>query len=402
MHFQTIDTSLTPTLRAGLALLALGCSSTAQTGFPATQTLALAYHPGEESVTTADLDGDGDLDIVTAQGGYGVVYFLNYGLSGFGGASTLPVSSPYTTQVAAADVDGDGDVDIVEGTHSAVHLHENLGRSALRSVNFAKPATIYVGGKVRRISLEDMDLDGRVDAVVTAKMPNEIVWLQNFGSPAFSGPKLIGSSSHSWLDAVVTDLDGDGAPDIAAVDMAGRLVVSRNRLCGCFSWPRRVTTLAGAGWLQTGDLNGDRRPELLVVQGGNVYACDNRGGGYFFAPRVLAAASAARAADIDGDGALDLVLSSSGVLGYRRNDGAGGLLPFTRIGPAAVDALFAADLDQDGDLELLAKSPSEVRELTVYENRLNSQTSTHQLSDPGSSTWSLILGYGTTIQSWFW
>jgi hypothetical protein len=90
------------------------------------------------------------------------------------------------------------------------------------------------------------------------------------------------------------------------------------------------------------------------------------------------------------------------VLGYRRNDGAGGLLPFTRIGPAAVDALFAADLDQDGDLELLAKSPSEVRELTVYENRLNSQTSTHQLSDPGSSTWSLILGYGTTIQSWFW
>ena len=67
------------------------------------------------SIAAADVDGDGDLDVLLGNDGSPSRVLLNAGNGTFPTSIELPGAGAYTTSIAAADVDGDGDLDVLLG-----------------------------------------------------------------------------------------------------------------------------------------------------------------------------------------------------------------------------------------------------------------------------------------------
>lgn len=107
------------------------------------------------------------------------------------------------------------------------------------------------------------------------------------------------------------------------------------------------------------DVNGDGALDLIagLQYGGGLRWYPNVGGATFGAPITLTssyAVSQLEQADMDGDGDQDLlVLSESGNISWSANDGQGLFGPLTLIAAGAGRSLQANDQDGDGDLDVL-------------------------------------------------
>jgi len=73
--------------------------------------------PGARCVATADLDGDGDMDVLSSSGS-AVVSFANDGSGGFGSQQVISTLVNGVFSVASADLDGDGDLDVLSASYS--------------------------------------------------------------------------------------------------------------------------------------------------------------------------------------------------------------------------------------------------------------------------------------------
>jgi hypothetical protein len=101
----------------------------------------LAVFDHTQSIAAADVDGDGDLDLLLGNSGNPSQVLLNAGDGTFQRSNVLPGGSVGTRSIAAADVDGDGDLDVLlgnDGTPSRVLL--NAGSSSPRSSSNTWPA----------------------------------------------------------------------------------------------------------------------------------------------------------------------------------------------------------------------------------------------------------------------
>src|SRR5690606_36462388 len=111
-----------------------------------------------------DMDGDGHLDLVTANNDGGSVSILrNRGDGTFDAATNHPVAAGTPYALAAGDLDGDGDVDLAVTLESSktVTILLNLGNGSF------DVRTHTSGGSVRDIALGDMDGDGDLDVITT-------------------------------------------------------------------------------------------------------------------------------------------------------------------------------------------------------------------------------------------
>jgi len=227
------------------------------------------------------------------------------------------------------------------------------------------------------VEVGDIDSDGDLDVAVVAGLnyapedSEEVFWHANDGAGDFSAVQSIDMGA-SVRSVALVDLDLDGRTDIATVGrpwgggfctLAVRLGVP-----GGFAPPTHVSAPNFSGELAARDLDGDGLPELVIVGAGafNVSVYRNLGGGAFATPvkydyeaRSDAGTASPRFADVDGDGAEDLVFGSRDMrVVVAFGDGAGG---FTRAenysAPGLVGELgdlVAADLDGDGDVDVLA------------------------------------------------
>ncbi len=164
----------------------------------------------------ADLDGDGDLDLVLNTGGnylWGPPTVLrNNGSATF----TLVPLGLGTGLCHAADVDGDGRIDLIDLDGSRVL--RNLG-----NFTFAAPVPI-AGATAGTFVALDQDADGRIDLVGPAGL------FRNVGNGTFSLVPLSIPTSYLWTtSALAADLDGDGDDDLVSTACIALRSVVMNR-----------------------------------------------------------------------------------------------------------------------------------------------------------------------------
>jgi hypothetical protein len=182
-----------------------------------------AYTGWLRTVAVGDLDGDGDMDVLTGDESYGVApsqirYFANNGAGVFTDVSAQRLQAPValTRQLALGDIDADGDLDAFAacwGTASypnSVNLLLRNNGGTLNQVPSALPAVLPSG----TVALGDYDVDGDLDAVVGTYQGGVRFW-RNQGGASFSDvggifplPSTVGSLPIRSVD-LDDDLDAD-------------------------------------------------------------------------------------------------------------------------------------------------------------------------------------------------
>jgi len=331
------------------------------------------YDPNEPgALTLHDLDRDGDLDLVGASVSDddlrwwenriddGLPWVEHLVASSFGGPSAT----------AVADLDGDGDPEILAaaGDDGRVALWPN--RDIHRSAVVRDAPLVGSGlGSVQRCAAGDLDRDGDVDIAAVARADDRVLWFSNDGSPGDGGwnEHEVTGSTQAPLAVAVGDVDADGLAD---------LVVSHSQGAPIVVWYRNDGTPADGGWttytidsasasaeslaVADLDLDGDLDAVAAGNDGVTWYENDGSAPAVPWAEQVLGTGAVATdvvVADLDRDGDPDVVATQlDGMLLLFENDGTPGNggwtshpLPSTA---ARLDAVEVADLDGDGDLDV--------------------------------------------------
>jgi hypothetical protein len=297
-----------------------------------------SYQSGMEYVHVADIDNDGYLDILAARGGSSeagvsdaILYYVNDGTPSNGGWSTKTIVSGDSDadgafRVKAADIDSDGDLDIVANFMmvSKITWFENDGSPNSGSWTghdlFDDDQYRYSSD----IEVTDIDGDGDLDVVEAAQDGNKIWWFENDGTPEtnddddyWTSTKIKGGFSAAY-DVAAADIDKDGDMDVVGAAYTGDKV----------SWFENDGSPLGANW-DTHEIGTPNGPLSLVT------------------------------VDFDYDGDID-VLSVAAVgdkIKLFINDGTPDAGWTTMNVATSIDKpenIFVADIDQDGYLDVVA------------------------------------------------
>ncbi|HEX6883525.1 MAG TPA: VCBS repeat-containing protein [Planctomycetota bacterium] len=312
----------------------------------------------------ADLDHDGDLDVVSGR-------CILYARGPLTEVLHPPLGAPKTER-ATADLDGDADPDFAVGLRT---IERNLGAGLCAEYEPSFPpapaGTVFVGPGWPG----DFDGDGDLDLIVKHFAGSTLLaqrLLVNLGGGAFADAGDAGPSGVDFnpdvadADApessLAADADGDGDVDLIALGVSP-------------GWSSRVWWNDGSGHFGAGptfvgelvravaDVTGDGVPDLVSL----VFTPGWRaglGGGTFGArvelpETVDAVESHVALADLDSDGDLDFAIPRhSANLQLYWNDGTGSFTnevvsTVTITNAAVVPRVWSSDVDGDGRLDLL-------------------------------------------------
>ncbi len=185
------------------------------------------------SVFSADLDGDGDNDVLSASNGDNKIawYENTDGLGSFGPQQVITTSANGAQSVFSVDLDGDGDNDVLSASYhdNKIAWYENT--DGLGSFGPQQVITTSAGGATFVFSA-DLDLDGDNDVLSASVLDNKIAWYENSdGLGSFGPQQIITTSAYGALSVFSADLDGDGDNDVlSASDQDDKIAWYRNEL----------------------------------------------------------------------------------------------------------------------------------------------------------------------------
>ncbi|MFL6374183.1 MAG: FG-GAP-like repeat-containing protein [Pyrinomonadaceae bacterium] len=310
------------------------------------------------SVAVGDFNGDGKLDLVTANYvGNSVSVFPGAGFGTFGPKTDFAVDSPQS--VAVGDFNNDGNLDIVTGNVSILFGTGNG--------SFASPVTYPAGGN--SVTVGDFNGDGHLDLVVAntgTGFPygNTVSVLLNTGSGTF-GPKVDYQTATGPFSLAVGDFNSDGILDIAAADVGNTIALPSVSVLlgvgnGKFGPKADYATAKNPISVAVGDFNGDGHLDLAtgnsnrtisVLLGTGNPAFGVTFGGHVDYPTSFTTSNNPRSlavADFDRDGMQDLALANSGHFTVFVNTG-GGIFGTKIDYPAGPGPLAVATGDFNGD-----------------------------------------------------
>jgi hypothetical protein len=200
--------------------------------FAPAQSFAVGNSPA--FIASADLDGNGSADLITAnQGGDSVSVLLNQGAGSFATHADYPVGVE-PTSIAIADLDGDGDRDLavlnsgVLGLNASLSLLLNQGNGT-----FVPQPVLLAVQSLRSVAAVDLDADGDADLAVGQAVASLLI-LVNQGNGNFAAP--LSFPCANVASAMTSgDLDGDAGPDLAIARWNWRSVVTLRNCTGIAS-----------------------------------------------------------------------------------------------------------------------------------------------------------------------
>ena len=291
------------------------------------------FVPNPKEITTGFLNGDGFPDIVAAvPSGRAIEGFVVVNSNGSGGFNT-PVyyeASQQTFDVAVVDLDkdGHGDVITVANSSAAVTVHKNLGNGSFPVLTRYEVASLSDA-----VESADIDNDGDIDIVVNGVVDivsndGVVKILKNNGNGTFA-PAIDYTPTRTFGDMKLRDINGDGFLD---------LVLAPNACCS----PYHFGTALNLG-------NGTFAPTVVT----EVFSCGD---------------GTIDAADLDGDGDLDIVLteeetcfgSTDNHIFIFRNDGNQNFvrMPDIVLHGLLPHGLALADVTGDGNIDIITALPT--------------------------------------------
>jgi hypothetical protein len=302
------------------------------------------------AVAATDLNGDGIPDLAIA-GGTDLMVMFGKGNGTFGPPHVYPGSF---TVLTAGDFNGDGFKDIAAGNMSSqVQIFFGSASGAFR----AGPLTTVPTGNPSAIVTADFNRDGKADLAVTGvsgSTPGVAVLFGN-GNGTFGSPALYAVTGAVHLPALVAaDFSADGAPDLAYGADSTSVGILLNTGDGKFTVGTPVKIEMDVVALAAADLNGDGKLDLVAAGSDLAGVLLGKGDGTFqVSGQYVMAAAALAIADFNGDGVLDIA-AASGQLSLMLGEGKGvfhsSQAVDTGIRP---QGLAAGDLNQDGNLDLV-------------------------------------------------
>ena len=347
-------------MRVWFCLFLVPLAAYAQQGetrrFVTSERLALGVETDlSASVRATDVDGDGNLDVVVANGRHwpGQNYvFLNSGRARFTVQRRLGHDKSTSYAAEPADMNGDGKIDVVVGNDMApnrIFLNSDDQRFGVGTA-FGSVASL------RSVTVADMDGDGDVDVLTTCRgRANQILLNDGAGRLVESG--TFGTRRDSTIDVAVTDWNNDGHPDLVLAnrDSQPNAILLNDGKFGFeksvpFGTPNEQTRAVAVA-----DMNGDGHTDIVagnIGQPNRIYLADGNGGFAATADfgREDGRSYALAVADLDNDKDIDIVV---GNVGQRNavflNHGDGKAFSKVEFGDEA-NATYSVDKgDFDGD-----------------------------------------------------
>ncbi len=346
--------------------------------------------PNSFSVAVGDLNGDGKLDVVLGNAGISnsVSVLLGHGDGTFAPAVVYSTGTSYdnwSMPVLISDLnrDGNGDVVVLSQYSIAVLLGKPDGTLEPAVNSYFGP-----GGPLTTLALADLNNDGKLDAVTLTCsqycVDNEAyLWLGNGDGTFGPAGHIGGGGGNAQAPIVVADINNDGISDLVFGDGGlegggGGISVLIGNGDGTFR-PETNYELPHTGGVTSivvTDLNGDGMPDIAAASESlNVFL--NNGDGTFHLTQTNATSPATlvSVADLNRDGKPDLLLlePSAGVVEALLGNGdgtfsGGGL--FFPTGGSPSD-MVVIDLNGDGRPDVLVSNSDQAGSIGVLLNNKN-------------------------------
>jgi len=337
---------------------------------------------GTEGLAVGDLDNDGDLDLATSS--YSTTNevkvwknTLIHRNAVFDSSGEVSIEDVYNngTYVTTADMDGDGDLDVLSAGYTWGHIKwwENDGSPEGSDWTINSIDTGFSGA--RAVNAADIDGDGDMDVIGAAFTADDIAWWRNDNGLGTSWTDVTIDGSHDGPSSVhAADMDGDGDLDVVApsenLDKVSWWVNDGTPEGG--SWTERtIHSLDSPQYAYPADIDSDGDMDVVIGSSGTtddvLWRENTNGLGTSWTTWTVDYSSndveCVLAADIDGNGDMDILACAKGNddISWWINDGDPKQTWWTEVlidnyagDPSSIQAV---DMDMDGDLDVLGIAP---------------------------------------------
>ena len=363
------------------------------------------------ATSLGDLDGDGDLDLITGNNLQVNQVYLGNGSGSFAAGNNVETGTTLRTHATSlGDLDGDGDLDLITGNNLEVN-RVYLGNG---SGSFAAGNNVETGTTLRTYatSLGDLDGDGDLDLITGNNGEVNRVYLGN-GSGSFAAGSDVETGTTNNTRAVsLGDLDGDGDLDLITGNYIAVDRVYLGNGDGTFAAGSDVETGTPLRTFATslGDLDGDGDLDLATgnhsPQVNKVYLGNGNGtfaAGSDLESGITNATRSTPLGDLDGDGDLDLITGNYSNQANRLylSNGNG---TFAAGSNAATPtnqtwSVSLGDLDGDGDLDLITGNEGQANRVYLNNNTNFSSSSPAVNAHNAATTSNVSATFGQSMQA---